>query len=226
MPIVPTGEFLDSFAEDGSYYLSLPFLWSVEFVNIENLNSSINNATAKLQSQKTWAASSSFSGLKIDKKNILAARQVTIPNEQSTFLEAGQNNRGGFLPGYGLQQRESFLTRSLAINFIETIDDIVHNLFTPWSIALSVDGLVNFGLRADIIVQQYDNQGNKRKGYKFIKAFPTNVEGFTVTQDPDAPFTEKTVTFSFKDYVPDEGYESSPGFAGSFGAFSGGGPAF
>ena len=220
MPIVPTGEFLDSFAEDGSYYLSLPFLWSVQFVNIGELTGAINNATAKLQSQKTWAVGPPFSSGGGADKNLLAARQVTIPNEQSTFLEAGQNNRGGFMPGYGLQQRESFLTRTLAINFIETIDDIVHNLFTPWSIALSVDGLVNFGLRADIIVQQYDNQGNKRKGYKFIKAFPTNVEGFTVTQDPDAPFTEKTVTFSFKDYVPDEGYESSPGFAGSFGAGS------
>ena len=225
MPISPPPDFLDAFAEDKGYYLSLPFLWSVQFTNASGLNGEISKACGKIATGGgAWSAKGN-----IEENHLLAARQVTIPPEQSTFFEAGQNNRGGFMPGYGLQQRESFLTRTISINFIETIDDIVHNLFTPWGIALGVDGMVNFGLRADIMVYQYDNQGNKRKGYKFIQAFPTNVEGFTVTQDPDAPFTEKTVTFAFKDYVPADsgggGGESSPGFTGSFGAFSGGGPS-
>ena len=203
MAITPPEKFLDAFAENESYYLSLPFLWSVEIPDITGITGEIDEACAKITQQNAWSVGAPFSGGSASNEGqLLAARQVTIPNEQSTFLEAGQNNRGGFMPGYGLQQRESFLTRTLAINFIETIDDITHNLFTPWSIALSVDGLINFGLRTSIIVQQYDNQGKKRKGYKFIEAFPTNVEGFTVTQDPDAPFTEKTVTFSFTDYVP------------------------
>ena len=75
-------------------------------------------------------------------------------------------------------------------------------MFTPWAVALGVHGLTDFKLKTNIIVEQYDNQGQKRKGYKFINAFPTNVEGFTVTQEPDATFPEKSVTFCFTEYVP------------------------
>ena len=213
MPITPSPKFLDAFAEQKGYYLSLPFLWSVQFSNAGQLNGAITKACGKIATQGSpWTAKGN-----IEQNHLLAARQVTIPPEQSMFFEAGQNNRGGFMPGFGLQQRESFLTRTLAINFIETIDDIVHNLFTPWGIAIGVDGMINFGLRADITVQQYDNKGNPRKGYKFVQAFPTNVEGFTVTQDPDAPFTEKTVTFSFKDYVPAGNAYDSPGYSDESG---------
>ena len=44
------------------------------------------------------------------------------------------------------------------------------------------------------------NYDNKSLCYRFINAFPTNVEGFTVTQEPDAVFPEKTVTFTFTNY--------------------------
>jgi hypothetical protein len=55
-------------------------------------------------------------------------------------------------------------------------------------------------LKTDILVRQYNNELQPRKGYRFINAFPTNVEGFTVTQEPDAIFPEKTVTFTFTNY--------------------------
>ena len=200
MAITDTGEFLDRFAQDNSYYLSLPFLWAVKIPGISGLTGAIDEACEKIQNQGQWRTGGNVNQLA--NGNLLAARSCTIPNEQSTFLEAGQENRGGFMPGYGMAQRESFLARNLAINFIETIDDIVHLLFTPWSIALGVNGLTDFKLKTNIIVEQYDNQGQKRKGYKFINAFPTVVEGFTVTQEPDATFPEKSVTFCFTEYVP------------------------
>ena len=195
----PTRRFLGKLSQESPYYLSLPFLWTVSIPGLGGLAGSINTATSKIAGQGQWSARPVADW---GSNNLLAAREVTIPNENSTFLEAGQNSRGGFMPGYGLQQRESFLTRNLSINFIETIDDIVHEFFTPWSIALGVDGLTNFGLKANIYVQQYDNLKRVRKGYKFIDAFPTNVEGFTLTQEPEAIYPEKTVTFAFRDYAP------------------------
>ena len=102
-----------------------------------------------------------------------------------------------------MQQRESFLQRNLAVNFLETQYDIVHELFTPWAVAIGIDGLTNFGLKTNIYVYQWDNLKSRvRKGYKFINAFPTNVEGFTLTQEPEAGYPEKTVTFGFTDYEP------------------------
>tara|TARA_R110002051_G_scaffold51589_1_gene98732 strand:- start:2123 stop:2731 length:609 start_codon:yes stop_codon:yes gene_type:complete len=202
VPITKTEEFLDKFSRDNSYYLSLPFLWSVEIPGLAGLTSAIDETTSKIANQGSWKTGGNAGGWGAG--NILAARQVTIPPEQSTFLETGQQSRGGFMPGYGLQQRESFLSRNLAVNFIETIDDIVHLFFTPWAVALGVDGLTNFKLKTNILVKQYDNQLRVRKGYKFIDAFPTNVEGFTVTQEPEAVFPEKSVTFCFTDFVPDD----------------------
>lgn len=198
MPVTPTPEFLSKFATDSDYYLSHPFLWTIEIPGLAGLASGINTTNNKLGGQGSWQASGNLQ--KWGAGNLLAARQVTIPSENSSFIEAGQNNRGGFLPGYGLQQRESFLGRNLAVNFLETEEDIIHSFFTPWSIAIGVDGLTNFDLKTDILVRQYNNELQPRKGYRFINAFPTNVEGFTVTQEPDAIFPEKTVTFTFTNY--------------------------
>jgi hypothetical protein len=194
----PTRRFLTKLSQESPYYLSLPFLWTVSIPGLIGLTSAITSANQKI-GRGAW-----YPDLNPDwgAGDLLAAREVTIPNETSTFLEAGQNSRGGFMPGYGLQQRESFLGRNLAVNFIETRKDIVHGFFTPWSVAVGVDGLTNFGLKADIYVKQYDNQKRLRKGYKFIDAFPTTVEGFTVTQEPEAYYPEKTVTFAFTDYAP------------------------
>lgn len=196
----PTREFLGKLSHEKPYYLSLPFLWTVSIPGMLGLTGAINTTTGKVaRGGGGWNARPVpdwGSG------NLLAARETTIPVEQSTFLEAGQNSRGGFMPGYGLQQRESFLSRNLSITFIETIDDICHRFFTPWSVAIGIDGLTNFGLKTTIEVRQFDNQKNLRKGYRFIDAFPTNVEGLTLTQEPEAMFPEKTVTFCFTDYEP------------------------
>ena len=198
MPITSTPEFLARFGNDSDYFLSHPFLFTVEIPGLAGLQGSINSTNNKLGGEGVWQAGGNLA--KWGAGNILAARQITIPNEQSSFLEAGQNSRGGFLPGYGLQQRESFLCRNLAVNFLETEVDIVHSFFTPWSIAIGIDGLTNFSLKTDILIRQYNNLLQPRKGYRFINAFPTNVEGFTVTQEPDAVFPEKTVTFTFTNY--------------------------
>ena len=193
--------FLDKLSLEAPYYLSLPFLWTVEIYNMPKLAGEINNTTTKIARWgRPWRANQ---GMAHDwgRQNILVAREATLPSEQSSFLEAGQNNRGGFMPGYGMQQRESYIQRSLALNFIETITDIVHEFFTPWSVAIGVDGLTNFDLKTNITVKQYDTQGRRRKGYMFIDAFPTVVEGFTLTQEPGAVYHEKTVTFCFTDYL-------------------------
>ncbi len=196
----PTRRFLTKLSRERPYYLSLPFLWTVSIPGLVGLTGAINTVTGKVaRGGGAWAARPLPDW---GAESLLAARETTIPIENSTFLEAGQNSRGGFMPGYGLQQRESFLGRSLSITFIETIDDIVHRFFTPWSIAIGVDGLTNFDLKTDIYVYQYDNRKGIRKAYKFIDAFPTTVEGFTLTQEPEAMFPEKTVTFCFTDYQP------------------------
>ena len=114
--------------------------------------------------------------------------------------EYGQENRGGFLPGYGVTQRESFLTRQLTINFIETDQDICHDFFTPWLIAIGIDGLINQQLKCNITLKQYNNQGKLRKGFIFDKAFPTNVEGGGTLSYADSEFIVKTVTFGCKNY--------------------------
>ena len=198
----PTRRFLTKLSQERPYYLSLPFLWTVSIPGLLGLTGAINQATAKIaRGGSAWTARPVPDW---GTESLLAAREVTIPIENTSFLEAGQNSRGGFMPGYGMQQRESYLSRSLSINFIETIDDIVHRFFTPWAVAIGVDGLTNFGLKTNIYVYQYDNIKRVRKAYKFIDAFPTNVEGFTLTQEPEAVFPEKTVTFCFTDYAPIE----------------------
>jgi len=61
--------------------------------------------------------------------------------------------------------------------------------------------MTNFDLRADIQVQQYNNEGDKKKGFKFLDAFPTAVEGYTLSHGSDE-FIEKSVTFGCKNYEP------------------------
>ena len=128
------------------------------------------------------------------------AQEVTLPNESSSIMEIGQENRGGFMPSYGLMQRESFLTRTVAINFLETVgSDIEHNFLRPWMIAIGRDGLVNGIYRGSITVTQQSNSGSKHKGYQFSHVFPTNCEGFTVNYGSQ-DFITKTVTFACRDY--------------------------
>lgn len=188
--------FLQAFSKDSKYFLSHPFLWKV------NIQSDVIGAvnTALQKGGEFWRASNipdSFS----KNGDILVASEVTIPNEASSFSDFGQENRGGFLPGYGIVQRESFLSRNITVNFLETNVDLEHTFFRPWTIALGIDGLINQGLKSTITVTQYDNKGTKRKGYIFEDAFPTVCEGYTLSRG-DGEYIQKTVTFACKNYRP------------------------
>ena len=193
----PATDFLQAFSSESKYFLSHPFLWKVKIM--DDISSAINKALTNGGEQK-WRANVSPSDLSKDGA-ILVARQVVLPVESSVFTPQSVPNRGGFLPGYALIERNDFLTRSFSINFIETEKDIEHEFMRPWSIALGIDGMTNFDLRADIQVQQYNNEGYKKKGFKFLDAFPTAVEGYTLSHGSDE-FIEKSVTFGCKNYEP------------------------
>ena len=103
------------------------------------------------------------------------------------------------MPGYAATKRSDFLSRNVTINFLETNVDIESQLFRPWSIALSVEGLINTSLKTTINVYQYDNKRKVRKEYIFYNAFPTNCET-TVINYTDDPIKTKTVTFAYSKY--------------------------
>jgi hypothetical protein len=190
-------DFLQAFSGDSKYCLSLPFLWtvSIDGVSEGSINSVLTFAGERWQA-KINPNSMTKNG------NILPAQSVTIPTESSNFspMVAG-NSYGGYLPGYALDSRADFLTRSFSINFLETRQDLEHEYFRPWMIAIGIKGLVEQGqnLKSTITVKQYTNQGQLRKGFQFKKAFPTAVEGFTMDyQNTDFPI--KSVTFACENY--------------------------
>lgn len=187
-------DFLQAFSSEGKYFLSHPFLWKVKIM--DDISGAINSA---LKNEK-WKANVSPRDLSKD-GSILVARQVTVPQESSVFAPQSVPNRGGFLPGYALIERNDFLTRSFSINFIETQKDIEHEFMRPWAIALGIDGMTNFSLRTNIIVEQYNNKGDFKKGFKFLQAFPTAVEGYTLSHSSDE-FPVKSVTFGCTNYEP------------------------
>ena len=193
-------DFLDGYSYSERFFLSHPFLWKVQFSYNSELITNINTAIAKAYSSdsKDWRAVTEPDFFTRN-DNILVAREVNVPNENSQFDIAGSQNLGGFLPGYALNKRVDFLTKNLGINFFDTQDDIEHNFFRPWMIALGIDGLINRKLLCKITLKQYNNRMQLRKGYEFIDVFPTNVEGYRLSyQDED--FLEKSVKFSFKEY--------------------------
>ena len=150
---------------------------------------------------------------------MIYAQEISFPGEQSSFDQFGANNRGGYMPGYGLIQRESFLSRNVTINFFES-SGLDEGFFRPWAIAIGTKGLIGNSLKSTINVKQL-KQGPKqlsnRRTWRFEEAFPTNVEGFTINYGPQE-FTAITVTFAFRNYGPGAGGggggggESSPGF--------------
>ena len=195
-------DFLGGYSYSERFFLSHPFLWKVQFSYDSELITNINTAIAKAYSSdsKDWRAVTEPDFFTRN-DNILVAREVNVPNENSQFDIAGSQNLGGFLPGYALNKRVDFLTKNLGINFFDTQDDIEHNFFRPWMIALGIDGLINRKLLCKITLKQYNNRMQLRKGYEFIDVFPTNVEGYRLSyQDED--FLEKSVTFAFKEYKP------------------------
>ena len=84
---------------------------------------------------------------------------------------------------------------------METDEDLEHEYFRPWMIALGIKGLVETGssLKSTIEINQYTNDGFFRKGYRFKKAFPTAVEGYSLTYD-NTDYKIKSVTFACQNY--------------------------
>jgi hypothetical protein len=191
-------DFLAAFSQENEYCLSLPILWtvSIDGVTDSNINQILQNAGEKWRSNIT-PNDMTKNG------SILPAQSVSIPNENSNFDagNVGDGSVGSFLPGYVLTSRENFLSRSFSINFLETRRDLEHEFFRPWSIALSIKGLIETAprLKADIVVKQYTNQGELRKGYIFKKAFPTAIEGFSLDYN-NTDFIIKSVTFGCQNY--------------------------
>mgnify|MGYP003148806294 CR=1 FL=1 len=187
--------FLQAFSTDHKFFLPQPFLWKVSIGgHLTSAITKVLNKAGEKWKVKTTPDEFTKNG------SMLVAQEVTLPNEQSAYGEFGQSNRGGFLPGFGLTQRDSFLGRGITINFIETDRDIEHNFFRPWAIAVGIDGLVNMGLKTNITVKQYSNDGFVRKGFNFVDAFPTACEGYKLNYGGDQSFTVKTVTFACRNY--------------------------
>ncbi len=190
-------DFLQAFSGDAKFCLSIPVLWTV---SIGGVTESAINTTLAFAGEK-WRAKINPDTMSRN-GNILPAQEVTIPIESSSFspMVAG-SGLGGFLPGYAMDSRTDFLSRTFAINFLETSRDLEHEYFRPWQIAVGIKGLIEHevSLKADITVKQYNNAGQFRKGYHFKKAFPTNVEGFTMNYE-STDFPVKTVTFACENY--------------------------
>tara|TARA_R100000664_G_C2745249_1_gene133125 strand:- start:263 stop:913 length:651 start_codon:yes stop_codon:yes gene_type:complete len=195
-------DFLSNFGTTGppKFYLSLPFLWKIEFENASSVTASVDGALTK--AGEAWRVESTPEEF-VANGSMLVAREVSVPGETTEFLEAGADmNKGGFLPAFGVEKRQGFLNRNLSVNIFDTNNDLEHNFFRPWMIAIGIDGLINRGLLcSNVVLRQYDNIGNVRKGYIFKDVFPTNIEGYTIDYDNES-FMEKSVTFAFKNYEP------------------------
>jgi hypothetical protein len=191
-------DFLAAFSGDSKFCLSIPVLWTVSIDGVSNgaINEVLSWAGEKWQAKMT-PSDMTRGG------NILPAQNVTLPNESSSFqsMKAG-SGMGGYFPGYALDERSDFLSRSFTVNFLETNKDLVHEFFQPWMIAIGIKGLVEEGqsLRGNMTVRQYSNDGRFMKGYQFKKIFPTNVEGFTLAYD-NTDFLIKSVTFACENYA-------------------------
>jgi hypothetical protein len=190
-------DFLQAFSGDNRFCLSIPVLWTV---SIDGVGESAINSVLS-EAGESWQAKINPNSM-TRSGNILPAQEVSIPNESSSFQAMNSGSgMGGFLPGYALDARSDFLSRSVSINFLETARDLEHEYFRPWMIALGIKGLVEDGtpLKSTITVKQYNNKGQFRKGFQFQKAFPTNVEGFTMNYD-NTDFPIKSVTFACQNY--------------------------
>lgn len=208
-------QFLAAFSGDSKFFLNLPVLWSV---TIDGVTESAINGVLDYGGQ-SWRAETS--PLTMTRGGVLLpAQEVTLPTESSNFsaMDSGPS-MGGFLPGYALNNRSNFLERPLIINFLETELDIEHYFMRPWLIALGIKGLIEQGptLKSSIEVRQYSNKGKFIKGFKFKKAFPTNIESFTLNYD-NTDFPIKSVTFACEDY---EQIKTSSNYVGDINIIGG-----
>tara|TARA_R100000664_G_C2759594_1_gene149557 strand:- start:4223 stop:4795 length:573 start_codon:yes stop_codon:yes gene_type:complete len=126
------------------------------------------------------------------------AQEVTIPSEVTMFDNFGQENRGGWMPGYGVIERESFLSRSFTVNFFATDDDND----PEWAMRKWLNDIANKGLAEESKLQDgtvdcilYKNGGSPRQYISAKYAFPTHCEGFTANYGSQ-PFIVKSVTFA------------------------------
>jgi hypothetical protein len=193
---IQINDFLNAFSREAKFCLSLPVFWSVSIdgVSTGSINSVLESA------QEKWRATTSPEEMTRN-GNILVAQEVGLPDEQAVFGIASMNNSGGFLPSYVMNNRNDFLSRQLSINILETNEDLEQNYFRPWMIAIGIKGLVENGpnLKGTMVIKQYDNQGNLRKGFKFNKVFPKGVEGYTLNYQ-NTDFKMKSVTFACQNY--------------------------
>jgi hypothetical protein len=193
---IQINDFLNAFSREAKFCLSLPVFWSVSIdgVGVGSINSVLESA------QEKWRATTSPEEMTRN-GNILVAQDVGLPDEQAVFGIASMNNAGGFLPSYVMNNRNDFLGRQLSVNILETNEDLEQNYFRPWMIAIGIKGLVENGpnLKGTMVIKQYDNQGNLRKGFKFNKVFPKSVEGYTLNYQ-NTDFKVKSVTFACQNY--------------------------
>jgi len=151
--------------------LPYPFAWTVRVSRGDSAND---------QASKVWTA-----------------QEVTIPGETTMYDNFGPENTGGWLPGYGVIKRESFLSRAIVVNFFDTnTDDPEWDLYRPWAIEVADKGLVDQGVQnGTITCTLFDRAGKERRTITGKNAFPTACEGFTVNYGTQ-PFTVKSVTFA------------------------------
>jgi hypothetical protein len=200
-------DFLTSVTTDSKFFLNLPVFWTVTIDGVQevSINSVLENAGEK------WRTNTAPI-LMTKNGNILVAQEVTLPQESSIFtpMEIGPS-MGGYLPGYGMNNRSNFLDRQISINFLETQTDIEHNFFRPWMIAVGIKGLISYGvsLKATIEVKQFSNNGEFIKGFRFKKVFPTSVESYKLNyENTDIPI--KSVSFGFQNYEQLVGNDKPP----------------
>jgi hypothetical protein len=193
---IQINDFLYAFSREARFCLSLPVFWTVTIDGVTT--SAINSVLSK--ADEKWIARLSPEDM-MKRGNLLVAQAVTLPNESSSFTPINMTTSGGFLPAYGLDSRSDFLSRTLSINILETDEDLEHEYFRPWMIALGIKGLVENepNLKSTIEVNQFTNDGFFRKGFRFNKAFPTAVEGFNLNYN-DTDFKIKSVTFACQNY--------------------------
>lgn len=197
----PVRTFLSKFSNDKKFLIPISSLWTVTFADT-NVVGEINKALQKVSTYSGWRASPSSTWLDSSLGNILVAQDVTLPQDSFEAVEIGvTGSYANYIPGYGINKRTSFLSRNVTVNFMETRFDIESGLFRPWVIALSIDGLMNQGLKAtNMKVTQYDEKLSPRKIYTFYDVFPTNTEGGTTLNYADDQIISKTVTFAYRDY--------------------------
>lgn len=194
----PVPTFLTNFAIFRDYSIPLPFLWTVTITNGAQLAAQIRATLTSIN--HNWSVKDAREWTEVSTNNILVAQEVSTPTETAEMAIMGpESNRGGYMPGYGVNQRTDFLQRSLTINFIETNTDIETEFFRPWIVAIGTDGLIGGRFKAEINLTQYDRQMKIRKQYKFTGAFPTSTEGSTLNYSND-DFIVKSVTFGYTKY--------------------------